>query len=113
MACPDANAVQQLVDGSLDPAERAAIEAHVDSCASCRRIVAALAMPASGPTVPDAPRSLATPPKRIDRYEITEQLGQGGMGIVYAAYDPELHREIALKLIRPAPGDDDDSAGAR
>src|SRR5258706_14691034 len=36
----------------------------------------------------------------LDRYIVMMPLGEGGAGIVYAAYDPELDRKVALKLVR-------------
>jgi len=38
-------------------------------------------------------------PKTIGRYALIERLGQGGMGVVYRGWDPELQRMVAIKVI--------------
>jgi eukaryotic-like serine/threonine-protein kinase len=35
-------------------------------------------------------------------YEIVSSLGAGGMGEVYRARDPRLHREVAIKVLQDA-----------
>jgi tetratricopeptide (TPR) repeat protein len=46
---------------------------------------------------------------RIGRYVVLARVGAGGMGVVYAAYDPDLDRRVAIKLLH----DDRSSGGSR
>ena len=45
----------------------------------------------------------ALPQKLAGRYEVKDVLGEGGMGLVYRAYDTVIRREVALKTLRDIP----------
>jgi tetratricopeptide (TPR) repeat protein/tRNA A-37 threonylcarbamoyl transferase component Bud32 len=51
-------------------------------------------LPASGPA-----------PRRLGRYELGAEIAHGGMGVVFQARDPELHRHLAVKVLKPELAD--------
>jgi len=58
-------------------------------------------------TAPATPSAIAqTERTQLGRYRLESVLGQGGMGVVHAAFDPELERKIALKVLHNAGSDD-------
>ncbi len=95
MQCPDERVMLDLVAGRLPPAETA-VRDHLDVCESCRNVVVALSssIERAHPLVP-----LANNPATIGRYVVVDEVGRGAMATVYRARDPELEREIALKLV--------------
>src|SRR5580700_9328981 len=126
MECLDANVVQDLMAGLLDTAARGVVFAHLDTCDECREMLAVTArdrpdvalletvssvsenegladtrLP-TDPVVatPSGPRSAPAVGARLGRYQLLAPIGAGAMGVVWRAIDPELGRNVALKLLK-------------
>jgi eukaryotic-like serine/threonine-protein kinase len=94
MACNNERMVARFVRGELE----AGASEHVKKILDKAETVTLSQEPA------EADLEAADPPlprgAKVGRYLLLDVLGRGGMGVVYAAYDPELDRKIAIKLVR-------------
>ena len=114
-ACPETSELAQFVERELDSAAAEQLEAHLDACGDCRRVVALVVTADSRGEASIDPAAeldddggLATESlvagTQVGRYVVRRRLGRGGLGVVYLADDPTLHRLVAVKLLRPRAG---------
>jgi len=86
--CLDDNQVAAYLARRLPPEELSTVVEHLSTCDVCLVVTCAAGSD-------DAPA-----PTTIGRYTIIDVIGQGAMGTVYLARDPQLDREVALKVVR-------------
>jgi eukaryotic-like serine/threonine-protein kinase len=125
--CPDCDLLKRLVNNCLDDTELDELDVHVRDCSACQQTLEELTGGTILRPVPrhkisglftDAEPGLAVDPLRrtagattaafertarviptVPGYEITGELGRGGMGVVYHARHLRLNRPCALKMI--------------
>jgi serine/threonine protein kinase len=83
----------------------AAMEAHVQMCTGCQAVLERLAADASVSEGrgPGRLTELEHPPT-IPGFVIERELGRGAMGVVYQAWQPQLARRVAIKVVRTSVG---------
>jgi eukaryotic-like serine/threonine-protein kinase len=96
--CLDPDTLAAYVDGRLSASDLGAADRHIDQCRSCRGELSAMAAVRTARTATGGtPRQM--PEERFGRYVVMRELGRGAMGSVVRAYDPELARAVAVKVL--------------
>lgn len=97
--CLSADEVMDFVSGRLLLEAEARVEEHLDGCDLCRETVAETVRAEFSSPTDGADTTLTGPGDLVGRYCLEKPLGVGASAVVWRAYDPQLERRIALKVI--------------
>lgn len=104
LSCPSENHLLTFLNGQLETHDITSIERHVDECSHCLETIFKIrSLSLEHPINPihsSFTEHIINPGTHLGRFTILEKVGQGGMGVVYAAYDANLDRRVAIKMLR-------------
>ena len=96
-ACIGEDDLIELARGRLQLGDRPAVEGHLADCPACSSLLAMLA----GADRDDADGWGDLAGRSLGPYRLDQQIGAGGMGAVYRAWDSRLARRVAVKVLAP------------
>lgn len=117
MQCITESQASELLHGQLAGEVSEALRGHVDACVTCQDFLAAVMLTTGGEPAErsvhsdsvqaegsgahnvGSRRALQPSPTAIGRYRLVGSRGRGAMGEVFAAFDPQLGRNVAVKLV--------------